>query len=528
MQSYRFLDYYGYWKRREEKAIKDQLNVFYETLEGEQQQSDTAHLLDTPITILHRKLKQLQEQKTTTTTMKLLVELRSIDFELKDAYPKILRPDSPRAAYLLHRKKFICTLLNKKEDEDYIGKPLEYPDDSFHHPIHDMESVDTSIKCMEFIDDGVDIFLSHAGFLSNLISATVSILLLGIFGAGGAFLEAYKAYDELQEECEESKRMSHIIALSTSIAFGLGGGTIGLMSIVGAAQGVSAIGALSLAAAPFVIAAALVSIQFIHVGRMIDKLSDAIAEEKNCQAQYQATEAKKYEKLTAEFNKTCRQYKLAMQKIQTKKERLTFQYDRLKRCSPSNTAELNQLTESIKQQETAENQLNIHFAGSSHDYESNSVIKNGNRYFHAREKRLAAERDLCFSVVSLIGISLVAIGIALASTLLLTAASIATFGALPAVLVVVGAAISIGNKLVEHQNQKNDYRPTNWMREKLIHAYSWFAGDSQQTRKLSLQSSASLFSTKLMPTQTEAPNGSHCHPVNRFHNCTPSLCCKKS
>ncbi len=89
-----------------------------------------------------------------------------------------------------------------------------------------------------------------------------------------------------------------------------------------------------------------------------------------------------------------------------------------------------------------------------------------------QEERLAAERKVAFSILELIGSAIVVTGIALSTTgfiALLAGGSVASFGALPLALLILGVGIGFAAKVFEWRDEKNDHRYTKAIREKLTH-----------------------------------------------------------
>lgn len=97
--------------------------------------------------------------------------------------------------------------------------------------------------------------------------------------------------------------------------------------------------------------------------------------------------------------------------------------------------------------------------------EADDAVKNQTaRAEKLKEKKLAAERDVAFKTIELTASLVVLTGTILGTAAILGAASVATLGALPLAIVIVGVAIGISCKLFEYIDRKHNHKYSNGIR----------------------------------------------------------------
>ncbi len=447
-------------------------------------------------------------------------------FPYEDTY---VRLSSPRARFLLRKRRYLKEHLKKLEEEK-AKKPEKK---SENQPTE--ESTLSKIKAVFFwfleklhpvidvgkkiIDLADDIWAAASKAVPPKLAALIGPILVGM---SNFFIHAYEtivaAYDLYK--ALNKKNIPALRVFTNSVSIALTSTGIGLsISLLLSKIGLYVAGAVFM---PVILPSLLLGVYSLGLVRKSFTLHRAKEKEEAAALkeynQYRLDNNEELESLEEKYKIICEekndlqdQLNKAIKKTNDLKKQISHKnaLRKTKRKELNNLLpdedplthktreeelrqEIAQLNTEINTHKKRLNEIDINYLHEqllkkSHEqletnYARQEIINNieirKQNYEKAREKRLEAEREVSLGVIEIIGTCLVLAGTILGAAAIVGAASAAIFSAasIPLILICVGVGIGVGVKVFEKVDAKYNHKFSNGMRNFFVNTWKGFTG----------------------------------------------------
>jgi len=496
-----------YWRERELKASEqelEELQIYLVKFSFMSKEFEPLYIL--LVNLIKNIKKQAKETTSESYQMNPETEIKAIDDEIA-LYYSLQDPSSgsPRLRFLLQKRQYLNVMkesLNKilpkdahvaSEDKAKKNNPFFNIGKKFIDLIDDIWSAMRMVLPHEVIETVSPILIGATGFIIHL----------GEGYEGGK--DAYHAYQN------EKIRQRKTRILTSSLTFMLAGAGAGLsVAYIASAIGASVAG---VALMPVLIPGLLTAIYGLSLWRRSYIFDRSKIDEANAEREYKKSFAENNLKLQR-LGKLITKLKQRKEKIMQPYKEILEKVKRNQKLTPREVHSYHEYTEKMQNFSERQAKLDRQLAQLQGE-----VGGQWEKYQECRQHRLEAEREVAFTAVEVAGSSLVLIGITL-GTAAVVGASFVSFGLLPLALIISGVVVGAGSKIIEHEDEKNNFSFTNGVRNWFINTWNKvnnLVSPSPQKApvvKVSDNKKPRLKVSKLHQMLSESPEV----PVRRKHN----------